>query len=399
MKSFIHLFTSLTLIALLSGCLSDSSEAPPAPPTPEVSYIEVQPQTVSLTSELKGRTVASQSSDIRPQVGGIIQQRLFEEGSQVNAGDVLYQIDPASYQAALQQAKANLKSAKAALESARLTDKRYAGLVTIQGISQQDADDAHTTWLEAEAALASARAALVTANINLGYTRITAPISGRIGLSSVTPGALVDASQSTALASINTLDPMYVDMTQSSKDQLLLRKLLQQSGIKTGSTRVSLILEDGSRYEHQGTLKVREVAVNEDTGSVTLRAEFANPDGLLLPGMFVRAVVEDAVNHNAILLPQQGISHDSQGHAVALLLNDKNQVEKRIVTTERAIGNQWLVSAGVEPGDKLIVEGTSKIQAGNDVIAVKAQVNDDGSIKLSRTDTNPDDHTPQLASE
>ncbi|MDP2504542.1 efflux RND transporter periplasmic adaptor subunit [Oceanobacter sp. 3_MG-2023] len=399
MKSFIHLFTSLTLIALLSGCLSDDSEAPPAPPTPEVSYIEVQPQTVSLTSELKGRTVASQSSDIRPQVGGIIQQRLFEEGSQVNAGDVLYQIDPASYQAALQQAKANLKSAKAALESARLTDKRYAGLVTIQGISQQDADDAHTTWLEAEAALASARAALVTANINLGYTRITAPISGRIGLSSVTPGALVDASQSTALASINTLDPMYVDMTQSSKDQLLLRKLLQHSGIKTGSTRVSLILEDGSRYEYQGTLKVREVAVNEDTGSVTLRAEFANPDGLLLPGMFVRAVVEDAVNHNAILLPQQGISHDSQGHAVALLLNDNNQVEKRIVTTERAIGNQWLVSAGVEPGDKLIVEGTSKIQAGNDVIAVKAQVNDDGSIKLSRTDTNPDDHTPQLASE
>lgn len=405
MKALIRSIAGLAVVTALAGCQSesaDSAAAQQARPATEVSYVEIQPQTVSLTSELKGRTVASQSSEIRPQVGGIIKQRLFDEGGQVKAGDVLYQIDPASYKAALQQAKATLKSAEASLESARLTDERYAGLVKIQGISQQDADDAHATWLEAQATLESARAAVVTAEINLGYTQVTAPISGRIGLSSVTAGALVDAAQSTALATINTLDPVYVDMTQSSSDQLRLRKLLQKSGIEGGNAEVSLVLEDGSTYDHKGSLKVREVAVNQDTGSVTLRAEFPNPDGILLPGMFVRAVVEDAVDNQAIMVPQQGISHDSLGNAVALVINADNKVEKRIVTTVRAIKNQWLISGGLEAGDKVIVEGTSKVQAGSEVKPVQATVNDDGSIKLSRSGDDNDSNNspaPQLASE
>ncbi len=401
MKALIRSIAGLAVVTALAGCQSesaDSAAAQQARPATEVSFIEIQPQSVSLTSELKGRTVASQSSEIRPQVGGIVKQRLFEEGSHVNAGDVLYQIDPATYQAELQTAKATLKSAEAALESARLTDERYAGLVKIQGISQQEADDAHASWLEAQADLESAKAALQTAQINLGYTKVSAPISGRIGLSSVTPGALVSASQDTALATISTMDPMYVDMTQSSSDQLKLRKLLKQSGIEGGNADVSLVLEDGSTYDYQGKMKVREVAVDEDTGSVTLRAEFPNPDGVLLPGMFVRAVVEDAVNQNAILVPQQGITHDSMGNATALVVNANNKVEKRNVKTDRAIKNQWLISSGLEPGDKLIVEGTGKVSEGAEVKPVKVSVQKDGSIKLGITGQN-DDQAPSLASD
>ncbi|WP_281423875.1 efflux RND transporter periplasmic adaptor subunit [Oceanobacter mangrovi] len=403
-----HLCASLAVVVLLAGCQSESdgnaSAAGQQRPAPEVSYIEVQPQAVTLTSELKGRTVASMSSEIRPQVGGIVRKRLFEEGSAVKAGEVLYQIDPASYEAAVRQAKADLNSAEASVQSTRLTAERYAELVKIEGVSQQDADDAKAAWLQARASVESAKAALETARINLGYTRVTAPIAGRIGLSSVTPGALVSASQDTALATINTLDPMYVDMTQSSSDLLKLRKMIDRNGLSMGGADVSLLLEDGSTYEQTGTLKVREVAVDSDTGSVTLRAEFPNPDGILLPGMFVRAVISDAEDDQAIVVPQQGIARDIKGNAVAMVLSADNKVEQRIVTTERAIKNQWLVSNGLQAGDRLIVEGTSKISVGMAVRPVAATVKDDGSVQLGLSGKQPsngntDDHNAELASE
>lgn len=329
--------------------------------------ISLQAQQVDLRSELPGRTVAFLTSDVRPQVSGIVKERLFQEGADVTAGQVLYRIDPSSYQATYDQAKADLGNAQAAVASSKLKDERYTELLQIQGVSKQDADEAHATYLQAMATVALKKAALESARINLGYTQVRAPISGRIGKSSVTAGALVTANQDTALATIRALDPVYVDLTQSSAQLLQLRKLLGTQGIKSGSRRVRLELEDGTEYSETGTLQFQEVAVDQATGSVTLRAQFPNPHGVLLPGMYVRAVLDEAVNSAALLAPQQSITRDPKGNAIAWVVGKRNQVEQRSVVTARAVGNNWLVTSGLNAGDQLIIEGLNKIRAGDTV--------------------------------
>lgn len=347
------------------------SDAPPARGPVEVGVTTLKTQPVALTTELAGRTAASLSSDVRPQVAGIVKARKFEEGALVRAGQVLYLIDSATYQAAADQAAASLANAQAAVSAARLKDERYADLLKIEGVSRQDADDAHAAYQQALAAVALQKAALASARINLEYTQVRAPISGRIGKSSVTPGALVTASQTDALATIRALDPMYVDLTQSSASMLRLRQLLSADGVLPGSTAVKLKLEDGSSYARTGKLKFSEVAVDEATGSVTLRAEFPNPDGTLLPGMYVRAVLDEAVDQKGLLAPQQGISRDPKGHATALVVGDGDKVRSVAVTTQRSIGDQWLVSDGLSAGDRLVMEGSSKVKAGDTVKPVE----------------------------
>jgi membrane fusion protein (multidrug efflux system) len=361
-------FTSAVLLALLalSGCSKEQAGGPQRPPA-EVGFITVQPQPVVLQSELAGRTTPSLMSDVRPQVSGIVKARRFEEGSQVKAGQVLYEIDPASYQATFEEAKAALANAKAAVDSARLKDQRYGELLAIEGVSQQDADDARMAHQQALATVAQMQATLTSAQINLDYTKVRAPITGRIGKSTVTPGALVTANQETTLATIRALDPIYVDMTQSSAELLRLRRMVGANGIKSGTAKVRLKLEDGTRYEPTGSMKFAEVSVDESTGSVTLRAEFPNPDGVLLPGMYVRALLDEAVDSAAILAPQQGVTRDAKGNATAMVLTPDNKVEQRTLVTQRAIGDRWLVSNGLAEGDRLIVEGTNKIRVGDTV--------------------------------
>ena len=359
-------FALLATMLCLGGCSHGTAQHPAFPST-EVGILTLQPQSVALQSELPGRTAAFLVSDVRPQVSGLIKKRLFEEGADVRASQVLYQIDPSSYQAAVDQAKADLANTQAMVASSRLKDERYRELIEIQGVSKQDADDAHASYLQAVANVALKKAALQSAQINLAYTQVRAPISGRIGKSSVTAGALVTANQETALATIRALDPIYVDLTQSSTQLLQLRKLLGTQGMESGSRRVRLKLEDGTDYSETGTLKFQEVAVDQATGSVTLRAQFPNPRGVLLPGMYVRAVLDDAVNTAALLAPQQSISRDATGGAIAMVVGKNNQVEQRSVITGRAIGNNWLVVSGLSSGDRLIVEGLSKVHPGDSV--------------------------------
>lgn len=358
----------LALPLLWLGC-SQQSKPTKSAMTVEVGTYTLSAQNVTLTRELPGRTKATLSSEIRPQVGGIIQARFFEEGAFVKKDALLYQIDPSSYQAAFEEAKATLQNAEALVESTRLKSERYADLVKIDGVSKQDMEDAKASYLQAVASVEAKKAALQTARINLEYTKIKAPISGRIGTSSVTVGALVTANQTTALATIRTLDPIYVDLTQSSTQLLKLRALLEQQGIKQGSTKLALKLEDGSVYKQNGTLQFQEIAVDESTGSVTLRATFPNPDGVLLPGMYVRTLVDEAVNSAAILVPQQAIQRDPKGNATAFIVTADNKVEKRVVVTERAIGDTWLVNSGLNAGDRVIVEGVNKVRVG-DVVRV-----------------------------
>jgi membrane fusion protein (multidrug efflux system) len=357
---------------MLAGCSSKkSSGSPPPGGPPEVGIVVVKPEKVSLTTELSGRTSPHLIAEVRPQVGGIIQKRLFMEGSDVHAGQVLYQIDPASYQAAFASAKAAEARAEATLGSVRLKAERYGDLVKIKAVSQQDYDDAHAALKQAEADVAATRAAVDTARINLAYTKVTAPISGRIGRSSVTDGALVTASQPTALAAIQALDTMYVDVTQSTADLLRLKQNLA-SGVmkKSGSARVMLMLEDGSTYPLPGTLKFSEVTVDQSTGSVTLRAVFPNPKLVLLPGMFVRAVLEEGVNENAILIPQRGVTRNPKGDAMVMVVGADEKVEPRPITVVRTIGDNWLVSDGLKAGDRVILEGLQRARPGTPVKAV-----------------------------
>lgn len=372
-------FALLATGLCLGGCSHGTAQHPAFPST-EVGILTLQPQSVALRSELPGRTAAFLVSDVRPQVSGLIKKRLFEEGADVRVGQVLYQIDPSSYQAAVDQAKADLANTQAMVASSRLKDERYRELIEIQGVSKQDADDAHASYLQAVANVALKKAALESAQINLGYTQVRAPISGRIGKSSVTAGALVTANQETALATIRALDPIYVDLTQSSTQLLQLRKLLGTQGMESGSRRVRLKLEDGTDYSETGTLKFQEVAVDQATGSVTLRAQFPNPRGVLLPGMYVRAVLDDAVNTAALLAPQQSISRDASGEAIAMVVGKNNRVEQRSVITGRAIGNDWLVLSGLSAGDRLIVEGLSKIHRGDPVRPLELATGAAGSV-------------------
>lgn len=360
----------LALPLLWLGCSDNGSKAPLKPRQTEVGVYTLSEQSVTLTRELPGRTKATLSSEIRPQVGGIIQARLFEEGAFVKKGTVLYQIDPSGYQSTFDEAKATLQNAEAILESSRLKSERYADLVKIEGVSKQDREDAKATYLQALATVEGKKAALQSARINLDYTKIKAPISGRIGTSSDTVGALVTAGQTTSLATIRVLDPIYVDLTQSSTQLLKLRALLAQKGVTHGSTKLSLKLEDGSVYPHSGNLQFQEIAVDESTGSVTLRATFPNPDGILLPGMYVRAIIDEAIDADAVLVPQQGVQRDPKGNATALIVTAENKVEKRVLTTDRVMGDAWLVNSGLNAGDRVIVEGTTKVRVGDSVSVV-----------------------------
>jgi len=359
----------IALCAILGAC--SQAVAPPQRGPAEVGVATLKAESVPLRAELSGRTVSSLESDVRPQVSGIVKARRFEEGAQVKAGQVLYELDPALYQAAVAQSEASLANAQAAVSSAKAKTERYADLEKIEGVSKQDADEARVAYEQALATVAAQKAALATARINLDYTQIRAPISGRIGKSGVTPGALVTASQTTALATIRALDPIYVDLTQSSAALLQLRKSLASGNVSTGSTDVSLKLEDGSDYGSKGTLKFSEVAVDESTGTVTLRAQFPNPAGLLLPGMFVRAELNQAVALRGILAPQQGITRDALGNATALVVDGTGHVQSRVATTARAIGDKWLVTQGLAAGDRVIVEGVNKVRVGDAVKVVE----------------------------
>jgi membrane fusion protein (multidrug efflux system) len=353
--------STLAMLAPLAGCTSSPAAQPPPRGPGEVGVVTLKTEVVTLQTELAGRTTASLTSELRPQVSGIVKARTFEEGARVKAGQVLYEIDPALYRAAYAEAQANLASAKAALESARLKDERFASLVKIEGVSKQEAEDAHAAHELAAAGVAQKQAALEVARLNLDYTQIKAPIAGRIGTSLVTPGALVTANQAQPLATIRALDPIYVDLTQSSEARLKLRAQLGAGTLQAGTTKVKLKLGDGSLYARDGTLEFAEVAVDEATGTVTLRAKFPNPDDTLLPGMYVRAVLDQAVNQAAILAPQQGITHDAKGNATAFVVGAGDKVEVRTLVTDRAIGDRWLVTSGLAAGDKLIVEGLNKV--------------------------------------
>ena len=359
----------------LAGCgKGKPAGPPPAAGPPEVGIITVQTQRVALTSELPGRTVSQAVAEVRPQVSGIIQKRVFTEGSEVKAGQVLYQIDPASYQAAQASARAAEARAEATLGTVKLKADRYRELVKIKAVSQQENDDVQAALKQAEADLAAARAAVDTARINLAYTKITAPIAGRIGRSAVTDGALVTANQATALATIQQLGSIYVDVTQSSAELLQLKRNLASGQLKKGGaadqTRVKLLLEDGTPYPAAGVLKFSEVAVEPSTGSVTLRAVFPNPKQLLLPGMFVRAVVEEGVKDDAILVPQRGVTRNPKGDAMVMVVGAEDKVEPRVIKVVRTVGDSWLVSDGLQPGDRVILEGIQRARPGTQVKTV-----------------------------
>ena len=360
----------LIMLFALNGC-DNSPTAPPAAARTEVGVVTLKAQPFNLVSELTGRTTATLTADVRPQVGGIIQKRLFTEGDTVKAGQALYQIDPSSYKATYDQAAAALKSANALVLSDCQKARRYAVLVKEQGVSQQDAEDAQSACAEDRASVDEKVAALEAAKINLDWTRVTSPIAGRIGISSVTPGALVSAAQDTALATVRNLDSMYVDLTRSSADLLSLRK--RAVAANSEALGVTLTLEDGSVYPEKGRLELTEVAVDEATGSVTLRAVFPNPKHVLLPGMFIRADVDEGVIENAILAPQQGITRDAKGDATALVVTAAGKVEQRDVETGEATGTNWLIVKGLQAGDRVLVEGNDKVAVGDTVKAVEVK--------------------------
>lgn len=363
----VTLLSSLIVSAiLLSGC-DNSADQQAHAPTPQVTVHVVNNAPLSITTELPGRTSAFRVAEVRPQVSGIILKRHFIEGSDVQAGESLYQIDPATYQAAYDSAKGDESKAQAAAAIAHLTVKRYVPLLGTKYISQQDYDQAVATARQADADVIAAKAAVETARINLAYTKVTSPITGRIGKSSVTEGALVTNGQSDAMATVQQLDPIYVDVTQSSSDFMRLKQESLQHGGEAKS--VQLLMENGQAYSQKGTLQFSDVTVDESTGSITLRAIFPNPQHTLLPGMFVRARIDEGVNPNAMLVPQQGVTRTPRGDATVLLVNDKNQVEMRNVVASQAIGDQWLITNGLKSGDKVIVSGLQKVHPGATVKA------------------------------
>lgn len=368
-------FVSVGMLALgllLGGCDKKKATPPPAGP-PEVAVHTVQSQLVTLTTELSGRTAPWQVAEVRPQVTGIIQKRIFTEGAEVKAGQVLFQIDPASYQATLASAQAMLARAEANLLPAQLRAGRYRELLESKAISQQDHDDAQAAVKQAEADVAAGRAAVENARINVQYTRIAAPISGRIGRSSVTAGALVTANQTEALATIQQLDPIFVDVTRSSSEILQLKRQLAAKTLQTdadGAARVKLVLEDGTPYPLAGTLKFSEVSVDPGTGSVTLRTLFPNPEQLLLPGMFVRAVLEEGSNASALLVPQRAVTRNPVGKPMVFVVGAEEKVEARTIKVLRTVADNWLVEEGLNPGDRVILEGIQRARPGTVVKTV-----------------------------
>ncbi|EHD22696.1 MULTISPECIES: efflux RND transporter periplasmic adaptor subunit [Brenneria] len=351
---------------ILAGCDNSEQQAGAQQQPPEVGIVTLKAQTLNVTTDLPGRTNAYRIAEVRPQVGGIILKRNFTEGSDVQAGSSLYQIDPAPYQADYNSAKGSLAQAQASAEIARLTVNRYKPLLGTNYISKQDYDQAVATLRQADASVQAAQAAVDNAQINLAYTKVNAPISGRVGKSTVTEGALVSTGQTTALTTVQQLDPIYVDVTQSSNDFLRLKKELEDGTLKQseGKANVRLLLDNGSEYAQSGTLEFSDVTVDETTGSITLRAIFPNPQHDILPGMFVRARLDSGVKDDALLAPQMGITRNARGEATAMVIGEGDKVEARNVTTSKAVGNKWLVTDGLKAGDRIIVTGLQKIQPG-----------------------------------
>ncbi|WP_028114620.1 efflux RND transporter periplasmic adaptor subunit [Ferrimonas kyonanensis] len=370
MRQTLKMAAVISAALWVTACNSEGKgpQGPAGPHTTEVNVITVEPQSQEITVELPGRTRAFMKAEVRPQVSGVIEARSFTEGGNVTAGQSLYQIDAAPYQAALISAKADLERAKANEISTRATAERYRELIGSNSISKQDFDLAEAAYLEAKASVEMAKAAINQAEINLAYTKVEAPISGHISRSGVTPGALVTANQSQALAQISQLDPINVDIVQSSTEMLKLKTQLASGALQqSATTEVTLILEDGSEYRHPGSLKFAEVTVDEGTGSVTMRAEFPNPDGVLLPGMFVRTRMTVGTDPSAILVPQKAISRTPRGEGRAMVVTADNKVEARNVTTAQAIDHQWRILDGLQAGDKVITEGLQRVRPGASV--------------------------------
>lgn len=409
MRKYAYRFAVALLPLAIAAC-SDSSQSTAKAPAaqganpavkPQVSVVTLHPQSVKITAELPGRTTASLESEVRPQVGGIIRERTFTQGTEVKEGDALYQIDPATYQAAYDSAVADLQKAEATVPSAQAKVDRYLGLSQQSAVSKQDLDDALATLAQAKASVAASKAAVQTAKINLDYTTIKAPISGRIDKSALTPGALVTANQTTALTTIRTLDPINVDVTQSSTNLLNLRQAIDSGRIKISGENVSvkLKLDNGTVYPLNGKLEFSESAVSETTGTYVLRAQFPNPDRLLLPGMYVRALVEEGVADNSYVVPQRAVSRNTKGEPVALLVNAEGKIESRVLTVGQNVGNNWLVSQGISDGDRVVVEGSQFVRAGQEVTPVEVIIDDTtGEVRERKQSALPSNDGRDVAS-
>ncbi|MES2580400.1 MAG: efflux RND transporter periplasmic adaptor subunit [Pseudomonadota bacterium] len=373
---------------LLTSCGQSANEnKPESKSLPEVGVVTVKLQKQSIVTELPGRTVAQMIAQIRPQVGGIIQKRAFTEGADVKAGDLLYQIDPAPFHAVYDSAQANVKKSEANLLSLKSKAERYAELVKINAVSKQDNDDINALFKQGEADLLLTKAALETARINLNFTKIVAPISGRVDASAVTPGALVTANQELVLTTVQQLDPIFVDITQSSNELLRLKREFANGNLTKASSneaRIKVVLEDGSLYSQEGILKFSGVTVNPTSGAVTLRAVVPNKERLLLPGMYVRARIQEAVNEKAILVPQQSVSRNAQGEATVLVVNAEGVVELRTLSADKSVGSQWLVNDGLVAGDQVIVDGMQKIKIGDKVKPIEV-----AALNNANTAVNP----------
>lgn len=359
----------MLLSLMLLACEEGGKGAPGSSGPREVVIIKLEPRREVYTTALAGRIASFQVAEVRPQVGGILQQRLFTEGADVKAGQALYQIDPATYEAALDSAQAALMKAEANVTPARLKAERFRELLAIKAVSKQEYDDAQAAFKQAEADVAVNRAAVKTARINLEYTKVRSPISGRIGKSAFTPGALVTANQAQALTSVRQLDPAYVDITQSSQDLLRLRAQFTNGELRSAAEEapVRLKLENGAMYPHEGRLQFTDVSVDESTGMVSLRALFPNPEHILLPGMYVRAVIAEGVDENALLVPQRALRRDPKGQASVLLVDGGGKVDVRLVDVGRTVGDSWQVLSGLKPGDRVIVEGGQNVRPGMSV--------------------------------
>ncbi len=359
-----HLVLLLAAASLLAACGKDQGGEPPPP---EVGVLTLQPRSIAITDQLPGRTTAYRVAEVRPQVTGIVLRRLFNEGTEVRSGQQLFQIDPGSYRAELSSAEAALKRAEAQAVTARLLEERYAPLIAANAVSKQENDEAIAARARAEADVAAARAQVDSARINVVYTQVLSPINGRIGRALVTEGALVTSGQQGALATVQQLDPIYVDITQSSTELLRLQRQLASGELMkndNNEAEVALTLEDGSPSAERGRLKVSEVSVDPSTGSVTLRAVFPNPKRELLPGMFVRAQLTRGTREAALLVPQRGVSHNVKGEATVMVLDGENKVAERVVKADRAIGGEWLITAGLSAGERVVLDGLQKVKPG-----------------------------------
>ena len=373
----LSLFSALVAMVALTGCEQATGQPQASgPQAVPVGVITLKSQALTLKKELPGRINAFQIAEIRPQVSGIVQSRLFTEGKRVEKGESLYQINPDTFKAQLAVSEAAVASAQASIASSKSKATRFKELLKIQAVSQLDFDEADAAYKQALAALLTAKAQLQTAQINLDYSHVSSPISGQISKSSVTVGALVSANQSTALATVTQLDPIYVDLTQSSNELTRLKEALATGALTVDAanqTDVELTMEDGSVYPHKGTLQFSEVTVDPSTGSVTLRAQFPNPENFLLPGMYARASIVEGVVSDAILVPQRGVSRNSKGEPTAMVVNKDNKVESRVLQVDRTIGSNWLVTNGIKAGEKLIIEGLQKIRPGSAVAPEEAE--------------------------